>query len=103
MVRPDQLIVAAPRSGFTFFPWGSEALRMIAWRYTSYSQYYAQARYLCYYLQERRLLVKFYHEFAANSTRDPTGYKTLKRVLGEDDMQAFKRKWEKYVLALRSP
>jgi len=69
----------------------------------SYSEYYAQARYLCYYLQERGLLVKFYHEFAANVTRDPTGYKTLKRVLGEDDMQAFRRKWEKFVLELRSP
>ena len=47
--------------------------------------------------------MKFYHEFAANVTRDPTGYKTLKRVLGEDDMQAFRRKWEKFVLELRSP
>jgi hypothetical protein len=70
---------------------------------TSYSEYYAQARYLCYYLQERGLLVKFYHEFVANVTRDPTGYKTLKRVLGEDDMETFRRKWEKFVLELRSP
>jgi hypothetical protein len=70
---------------------------------TSYSEYYAQARYLCYYLQEKGLLLKFYHEFAANATRDPTGYKTLKRVLGENDMQAFKGKWEKFVLELRSP
>jgi hypothetical protein len=58
---------------------------------------------LCYYLQEKGLLVKFYHEFAANAPRDPTGYNTLKRVLGEDDMQAFKTKWEKFVLSLRSP
>jgi hypothetical protein len=47
--------------------------------------------------------VKFYHEFAANAQRDPTGYKTLKRVLGEHDMQAFKRQWEKLALELRSP
>ena len=69
----------------------------------SYSQYYAQARYLCYYLQEKGLLVKFYHQFVTNAKQDPTGYATLKRVLGETDMQAFKKKWEKFVLGLRSP
>lgn len=68
----------------------------------NYSEHYAQARYLCYYLQEKGLLVKFYHGFAANVKRDPTGYETLKRVLGETDMQAFKKKWEKFVLGLRS-
>ena len=67
-----------------------------------YSQYYAQARYLCYYLQERGLLVKFYHEFVAHASRDPSGFATLKRVLGEDDMDAFKKRWEKYVLGLRA-
>jgi hypothetical protein len=69
----------------------------------AYNQHYAQARYLCYYLQERGLLVKFYREFAANVKRDPTGYNTLKRVLGEDDMQVFKKKWEQFILELRSP
>jgi hypothetical protein len=68
-----------------------------------YSQYYAQARYLCYYLQEKGLLVKFYHAFVANAPRDPTGYKTLQRVLGESDMAIFQRKWEQFVLGLRSP
>jgi len=68
-----------------------------------YNQHYAQARYLCYYLQETGLLLKFYHEFVANAGRDPTGYNTLKRVLGEDDMDGFKKKWEKFVLELRSP
>jgi hypothetical protein len=67
----------------------------------SYSQYYAQARYVCYYLQEKGLLVKFYHQFVADAQRDPTGFETLKRVLGEKDMEAFKRKWEKFVLGLR--
>jgi len=68
----------------------------------SYNQHYAQARYLCYYLQEKGLLSKFYHEFVANVDRDPGGYATLKRVLGETDMQAFKKKWETFVLGLRS-
>lgn len=55
----------------------------------NYNQHYAQARYLCYYLQEKGLLTKFYREFVANVKSDPTGFKTLKRVLGEEDMVAF--------------
>jgi hypothetical protein len=61
---------------------------------------YAQARYLCYYLQERGLLTRFYKEFHQNQTADPTGFDTLKRVLGEPDMDAFQKRWEKYVLDL---
>jgi len=63
--------------------------------------YYAQARYLCYYLQERGLLREFYRRFRAGCASDPTGYRTLKEVLGEDDMGAFQRRWEAFVLALR--
>jgi hypothetical protein len=66
----------------------------------SYNQYYAQARYLCYYLQEQGLLRKFYSEFVENATTDPTGYQTLKHVLGTDDMKAFQAKWEQFVLKL---
>jgi hypothetical protein len=61
---------------------------------------YGQARYLCYYLQERGLLVKFYKEFYANRRDDPTGYKTLQSVLTEPDMDVFQKKWEKFVLDL---
>lgn len=62
--------------------------------------HYAQARYLCYYLQEKKLLVKFYQEFTKNSAQDPTGYKTLQKVLGETDMTAFQKNWETFVLKL---
>lgn len=62
---------------------------------------YAQARYLCYYLQEKGLLKKFYHKFHANCKEDPTGFETLKQVLGESDMDAFKKKWERFVLQLK--
>jgi hypothetical protein len=64
---------------------------------------YSQSRYMCYYLQERSLLVKFYRQFLAARAEDPTGYKTLQAVLGEDDMDAFKNEWEKYVLKLSFP
>jgi hypothetical protein len=62
---------------------------------------YGQARYLCYYLQQRGLLIKFYREFYAHRKEDPTGYQTLQRILRVADMNAFKRTWERYVLGLR--
>src|SRR5215208_2272078 len=52
---------------------------------------YAQARYLCYYLQERGLLTRFYRDFHAARASDPTGFDTLKKVLGESDMDAFQK------------
>jgi hypothetical protein len=65
--------------------------------------HYAQARYLCYWLQEKGLLAKFYREFRAGAKDDPTGYEALKRVLGEEDMDAFQKRWEAFVLGLRFP
>jgi hypothetical protein len=62
---------------------------------------YSQARYLCYYLQQRGLLIKFYKEFYAHQKTDPTGYKSLQKTLGVVDMNAFKKRWEKYVLGLK--
>jgi hypothetical protein len=64
---------------------------------------YAQARYLCYYLQQHDLLKPFYHQFYKNRRDDPTGYNTLKSVLARDDMDAFQRDWEQYVLKLSFP
>jgi hypothetical protein len=62
---------------------------------------YAQSRYLCYYLQQKGLLVTFYREFVARQKDDPSGYPTLRRILRVRDMNAFKLKWEKYVLGLQ--
>jgi hypothetical protein len=62
---------------------------------------YSQARYLCYYLQEKALLRKFYRSFSADVKKDPTGFRTLKSVLREKDMADFKKRWERSVLALR--
>ncbi|MDP7288492.1 MAG: C39 family peptidase [Phycisphaerae bacterium] len=64
---------------------------------------YAHARYLCYYLQEKGLLRKYYKEFVANQKTDPTGYGTLKKILNlktDAEMESFKKKWEAYVLKL---
>ena len=62
---------------------------------------YSQARYLCYYLQEKGLLRKYYHAFRKNVKRDPTGYKTLQSILGNPDMDQFKTDWQRYVMKLR--
>ena len=61
---------------------------------------YGQARYLCYYLQQKGLLIKFYQEFYARQKEDPTGYKSLQKVLNETNMVRFQKKWEKFVLGL---
>jgi len=64
---------------------------------------YAQARYLCYYLQQKDLLKTFYRRFLANSKDDPSGYRTLKAVLGREDMGEFQKQWQAYVLTLNYP
>jgi hypothetical protein len=61
---------------------------------------YAQARYLCYYLQERGLLVDYFKRFAASPHEDPTGLEALKEILGEEDAAAFQKRWEAWVLTL---
>jgi hypothetical protein len=65
--------------------------------------YYAQSRYLCYYLEQKGLLRKLYHEFLANREADPTGYKTLEKVLGDPHMGEFQDEWEAYVMELSYP
>ena len=62
---------------------------------------YAQARYLCFYLQQKGVLVKFYRDFHAKQIEDPSGFKALQATLAESDMDDFKKKWEAYVLDLR--
>lgn len=64
---------------------------------------YAQSRYLLYYLQEKGQLVRFYRELHAKRREDPTGYETLKRVLREEDMDAWKPRWESFVMELVFP
>ena len=65
--------------------------------------HYAQSRYLLFYLQEKGLLRKYYARFHASRKKDPTGYETLVAVLGETDMAAFQKRWEKWATALTYP
>jgi hypothetical protein len=61
---------------------------------------YGQSRYLCQYLQDNGLLRTYYHAFLNNRLSDPTGYETLKQVLGRDDIDAFQEEWEQWALTL---
>jgi len=62
---------------------------------------YAQARYLCYWLQEKGVLRDYYHSFVENAADDPEGIKTLKKILGTEDLVKFQTQWEKDVLQMR--
>jgi hypothetical protein len=62
---------------------------------------YAQARYLLYWLQERGKLREFYRSFHRDRASDPTGIATLRKTLAPEDLAAFQKKWERFVLGLR--
>lgn len=64
---------------------------------------YAQSRYLLHHLQERGLLLPFWKAYLQDRTTDPSGYSTLLKVLGEKDLDAFKKRWETEVLKLTFP
>jgi peptidase C39-like protein len=69
-------------------------------RFYASSTGYAQARYLCLYLQEKGLLHRYYDQFSTRVASDPTGYKTLVQVLGNPDMTRFEKQWRDWALAL---
>lgn len=62
--------------------------------------YYAEARYLLYYLQEKGLLAEFYRAFADGLATDGSGRAALERTLGQR-LESFEPAWKKYVLTLR--
>jgi hypothetical protein len=62
--------------------------------------FYAVSRYVCYWLQERGLLQRFYRSYRANVGRDPRGLAVLAEVTGQD-LATARAAWEPFVLALR--
>lgn len=61
--------------------------------------YYAQARYLCYYLQENGLLKKFYKTFRERFNEDNTGKIFLEEILNTD-LKSFDAEFKKFILSL---
>ena len=62
---------------------------------------YAQARYLCYYLQQQGLLRKFYRRFHANRKKTRPATPRSRKSSAGNDMAEFQQEWEAYVLKLR--
>lgn len=65
-------------------------------------RHYAQARYLCLFLQEQGLLQDFYRQLSRQP--DPSGgAETLQRLLHFQDWDAFEQQWKEWVLGLQFP
>ncbi len=62
--------------------------------------HYAMARYLCYWLQERGLLIRFVRRAQALKATDHSAGKALEEVLGGPP-DTFQKDWEKFVLGLK--
>jgi len=69
--------------------------------YDAGDEVYARARYLCYYLQERGLLVAFYRKFLETRAEDPTGLAALESVLGRKVDDDLEQEFATFVLELR--
>ena len=63
--------------------------------------YYAQARYLTFYLQSRGLLESYYKAYSGGVSSDPSGIKALLKVTQEAQMSTIESKWHKFVLNQR--
>jgi hypothetical protein len=64
--------------------------------------HYAQARYLCQYLQEKGLIRDYYRQVRERRGEDPTGYDTLVRMLDIEDQATFFEEWKAWVMALEA-
>lgn len=63
---------------------------------------YAEARFLCQYLQEKELLRDFYRKFSENAAADPTGFETLKNVF-DDSIADRETDFRQFVMKLEFP
>lgn len=62
--------------------------------------HYAMARYLCFWLQERGLLIRFVQRAQALKGEDGSGARALEEVLGGPP-DTFQGEWQKFVLGLK--
>jgi hypothetical protein len=61
---------------------------------------YAQARYLMFYLQEQKLLQKYYEQFRDHVKEDPTGLESLKKTIEPQSLDEFEKQWRAWVMTL---
>lgn len=62
---------------------------------------YAQARYFCLYLQERKLLEEFYRRFRAAHSDDPRGLQTALGLFAPKPWNEIDREYQEWVLTLK--
>lgn len=62
---------------------------------------YAQARYLCMYLQEQGKLGEFYRRYRDNRLNDPHGVASLEKTIGAAAMATLDADYQKWVLTLK--
>lgn len=63
-------------------------------------QNYAQARYLCLYLQRAGRLVEFYTRFRRTAADDPQGVATLAEMLGPQEWSQLDASWRRWAAGL---
>ncbi len=63
---------------------------------------YASSRYLLYWLQEKGVLVRYFHAFRTRHDEDSTGMRILSELLGRP-LPELRRAWEAYVSGLTLP
>lgn len=69
------------------------ALNKSAFSGNNVGLHYAEARYLCYYLQDIGVLRKFYHAYRDNYQTDPHGVRALMQVLRKSNLQEIQIDW----------
>jgi len=61
---------------------------------------YAVARYVFYYMQEKKVLRKFYKIYRERYEEDPTGAKFMEEILGKK-IDEIEKEWEPWVLGIK--
>lgn len=62
---------------------------------------YAQARYFCLYLQDRKLLQEYYRCFRAAQKEDPRGLKTMRELFGPERWSRIDHDFQTWALTLQ--
>jgi hypothetical protein len=78
-----------------------EALPGVDFRGANEGLNYAQARYLCMYMQEKGMLEDFYRTFRDRRDEDPTGLKFLKEAFAPKSLADVDKEWRAWVKTLK--
>lgn len=62
---------------------------------------YAHSRYVCLYLQERKLLTEYYRALRDGHSSDPTGRRTLEALVAPKTLDEFDREFRQWAVKFR--